>query len=100
MASPLPIHRLEEYTLRFPEEVLMVNAQVNNAEDYIVVYRGFSSSLVNPTAADPEIPVLPQEAMIESIDRLQGPYTPNNPQYLEQNILWTEFRDRLTNLGL
>jgi len=78
----------------------MVNAQVNGEDDFIVVFRGFSSSLVNPTAADPEVPVLPQEAAIETIDRLQGPYTPDNPQYLERDIPWDEFNDRLTQLGL
>jgi hypothetical protein len=100
MSVILPIQRLEHYTFRFPEEVLMVNAQVNGEADVVVVFRGFSSSLVNPTAADPEIPVLPLAAVIESVDRLQGPYTPDHPQYLERNIPWEEFSDRLTQLGL
>jgi hypothetical protein len=94
MTPMLPIHRLEQYTFRFPQEVLMVNAQVNGEEDFVVVFRGFSSSLVNPTAADPEIPVLSEAAIIDTIDRLQGPYTPDNPQYLERNISWADFSDR------
>lgn len=100
MASTLPIHRLEQYTLRFPEEVLMVSAVVAGEEDYVVVFRGFSSSLVHPTAFDPEVPILSEEAVIEAIDRLQGPYTPDNPQYLEQAISWSNFSDRLTQMGL
>ena len=100
MTDMLPIQRLEQYTFRFPDEVLMVNASVNGEEDFVVVFRGFSSSLVNPTAADPEIPVLPADAEIATIDRLQGPYTPDHPQYLEQDIAWSEFCDRLTALGL
>lgn len=100
MTDMLPIQRLEQYTFRFPDEVLMVNAQVHGEEDFVVVFRGFSSSLVKPTAADPEVPVLPQEANIATIDRLQGPYSPDNPQYLERDIAWSEFRDRLTDLGL
>ena len=100
MTDMLPIQRLEQYTFRFADEVLMVNAKVNGEEDFVVVFRGFSSSLVNPTAADPEVPVLPQDAEIATIDRLQGPYTPDNPQYLERDIAWSEFRDRLTELGL
>ncbi|MEM9119606.1 MAG: hypothetical protein AAGD09_17245 [Cyanobacteria bacterium P01_F01_bin.56] len=100
MTAMLPIQRLEQYTFRFPQEVLMVNAQVNGEEDYIVIFRGFSSSLVKPTAADPEVPVLSEAAVIATIDRLQGPYTPDNPQYLEQNIPWPAFSDRLTELGL
>lgn len=98
--SQLPIHRLEQYTLRFPQEVLMVNAHVNGEEDYVVVFRGFSSSLMHPTAADPEVPVLTKDAVLETVDRLQGPYQPNDPQYLERNIAWGEFSDRLTELGL
>ena len=99
MKNILPIHRLEQYTLRFPEEVLMVNALVEGEEDFVVVFRGFSSSLTRPTAFDPEVPILPQDAVIETIDRLQGPYTPDNPQYLEQAIAWPIFRDRLTEMG-
>ncbi len=100
MTTMLPIQRLEQYTFRFPEEVLMVNARVKGEEDFIVVFRGFSSSLVNPTAADPEVPVLPEDAVIDSIERLQAPYTPDSPQYLEREITWHEFGNRLTQLGL
>ena len=100
MTTMLPIQRLEQYTFRFPQEVLMLSAQVNGEEDVVVVFRGFSSSLVNPTAADPEIPVLSEAAVIETVDRLQGPYSPDNPQYLERDIPWADFSDRLTELGL
>lgn len=100
MSDLLPIQRLEQYTFRFPNEVLMVNARVNGEDDFVVVFRGFSSSLVNPTAADPDVPVLPKEVAIATIDRLQGPYSPDNPQYLERDIAWSEFSDRLTELGL
>ncbi|MBE7386143.1 MAG: hypothetical protein F6J95_032735 [Leptolyngbya sp. SIO1E4] len=100
MTDMLPIHRLEQYTLRFPEEVLLVSAVVDAEEDYVVVFRGFSSSLARPTAFDPEIPVLPADAVIEVIDRLRGPYTPDNPQYLEQGIPWITFSDRLAKMGL
>lgn len=100
MAQTLPIQRLEQYTLRFTEEVLLVNAVVDGEDDVVVVFRGFSSSLVRPTAFDPEVPMLPADAVIETIDRLRGPYTPDNPQYLEQEIPWQTFSDRLTELGL
>ena len=100
MTIMLPVQRLEQYTFRFPNEVLIVNAEVDGDEDFVVVFRGFSSSLVNPTAADPEIPVLSEAALIITIDRLQGPYTPDNPQYLERDIPWADFSDRLTQLGL
>ncbi|NER79266.1 MAG: hypothetical protein F6K42_06720 [Leptolyngbya sp. SIO1D8] len=100
MTDPLPIHRLEQYTLRFPEEVLMVSALVESEEDYVVVFRGFSSSLTRPTAPDPEIPVLSAEADIQRIDRLKGPYLPDDPQYLEQDVTWVIFSDRLSKMGL
>lgn len=100
MTALLPIHRLEQYSLRFPQEVLVVNGVVDGEADTVIVFRGFSSSLARPTAFDPETPVLPAEAMIHQIDRLQGPYQPDSPQYLEQGIAWSEFRDRLTAMGL
>ncbi|MEM9009048.1 MAG: hypothetical protein AAGE59_36760 [Cyanobacteria bacterium P01_F01_bin.86] len=99
MTDVLPIHQLEQYTLRFPEEVLVVNARLAGEEEYVIVFRGFSSSLTRSTDPDPEIPVLPAEAVIETIDRLQGPYVPDNPQYLEQAIAWPTFRDRLVKMS-
>ena len=56
------IERLEEYTRLHPAEVLLVTATVDGEPDQVMVYRGFSSSLMRPTAADPEIPVLPDTA--------------------------------------
>lgn len=95
-----PIQRLEQYTLRHPQEVLMVTAEVEGEPDQVVIFRGFSSSLIRPTAFDPDVPVLPETATIETIDRLQGPYSPDNPQYLEQGIAWPNFAERLGQLGL
>jgi hypothetical protein len=46
------------------------------------------------------VPVLPEAASVDRIDRLQGPYTPDNPQYLERDISWAAFGDRLTAMGL
>jgi hypothetical protein len=100
MSSPLPIQRLEQYTLRFPQEVLLVHAIVDDQEDFIIVFRGFSSSLVRPTAADPEVPMLPASATLQAVDRLESPYNPENPRYLEQDVAWGTFCDRLTALGL
>ena len=100
MTEKLSIHRLEQYTLRFPEEVLMINAVIADEEDCVLVFRGFSSSLVRPTAFDPEVPVLSEDAVINTVDRLQGPYMPENPQYLEQAIAWSTFANRLTEMGL
>ncbi|MEO0532633.1 MAG: hypothetical protein AAF215_02040 [Cyanobacteria bacterium P01_A01_bin.123] len=90
-----PGQQLEQYSLRYPQEVLLVKAEIDGEADEIIIFRGFSSSLMRPTAADPDVAVLPIGATIQSIDRLQGPYTPNNPQYLEQGLDWATFQARL-----
>ncbi|KAI9133481.1 hypothetical protein [Acaryochloris sp. CCMEE 5410] len=92
--------RLEQYTLQHPQEVLIVKAEVAGESDEIAIFRGFSSSLMRPTAFDIDIPVLPADANILSIDRLQGPYDPANPQYLQQDLSWEDFLKHLTELGL
>lgn len=92
--------RLEQYTLQCPQEVLIVKAEVSGEPDEIAIFRGFSSSLMRPTAFDVDTPVLPKDATILSIDRLQGPYDPAHPQYLQQGLSWADFLPRLTQLGL
>ncbi len=87
--------RLESYTLKCPQEVLLVHAQIEDEPDQIVIFRGFSSSLMRPTAFDPEVPVLPASAVISHIDRLKGPYQPQSPQYLERGISVNDFISRL-----
>ncbi|CAI7824415.1 unnamed protein product, partial [Closterium sp. NIES-53] len=52
-----------------PGEVVVLNALVDGEEDEVVVFRGFSSSLVLPTPSDPSDPVLPASAAISSVDR-------------------------------
>lgn len=89
--------RLEQYTLQHPQEVLLVSIEVGDESDQILIFKGFSSSLVRPTAADPDVPVLPDDATIIGIDRLAGPYQPNCPHYLEQHISWDDFSQRLIN---
>jgi hypothetical protein len=78
--------RLEQYTIKRPQEVLLVNAEVEGEEDQVMVFKGFSSSLMRPTAIDPDVPVLPNDAKVLLVDRLHGPYEPNNPTYIEQGI--------------
>ena len=92
--------RLEQYTLQCPQEVLIVKAEVAGEPDEIAIFRGFSSSLMRPTAFDVDTPILPENATILSIDRLQGPYDPAHPQYLQQGLSWEDFLPHLTQLGL
>ncbi|MEO0408774.1 MAG: hypothetical protein AAF289_15635 [Cyanobacteria bacterium P01_A01_bin.135] len=95
-----PITRLEQYTLKRPQEVLLVNATIEEEEDTIIIFRGFSSSLMRPTATDPDVPILPPTATILSIDRLQGPYNPASPQVIEANLTLPQMLTRLEQVGV
>lgn len=86
--------QLERYTLQHPQEVLLVHAEIGGEADQILVFRGFSSSLMRSTAFDPEVPVLSETAVIHHIDRLQGPYRPEAPQYVERDITLENFLAR------
>ena len=92
--------RLESYTLKWPQEVLLVQAVVEGEADTIIIFKGFSSSLVRPTAYDPEIPTIPAGTEIISIDRLRGPYQPEMPDYIEQSIALDTFERKMAANGL
>ena len=94
------ISRLEQYTLKYPQEVLLLQADIAGEPDQIVVFRGFSSSLMRPTAFDPDVPTLPPGAAITQVDRVRGPYQPDAPQYIEQGLSLSAFTERLNALGL
>ncbi len=78
--------RLEQYTLKRPQEVLLIHAEIEGEADRILVFKGFSSSLMRSTAFNPDIPVLPETAKIVGGDRLKSPYNPDNPQYIQQGL--------------
>jgi hypothetical protein len=80
--------RLEEYTLKHPQEVLIVTAEIAGEEDQIAIFKGYSSSLMRPTAFDPDVPVLPDDAKILSIDIVRSPYNPEFPLYIQQGLTW------------
>jgi hypothetical protein len=92
--------RLESYTEKRPQEVLLVTADVEGEIDQVAIFRGFSSSLVKATAFDPDLPVLAENAVIHSIDRLQSPYDPNHPHYIQQGLTWEEMQLLLDALGV
>lgn len=94
MAEPVNTsgQRLERYTEQRPHEVLLVTVEVDGERDQVAIFRGFSSSLVRSTAFDPDLPVLASHAVIKSIDRLQSPYDPSNPHYIQQNLTWEEMQ--------
>lgn len=92
--------RLEQYTLKRPQEILIITAQLAGEEDQITVFKGFSSSLMRPTAFDPDVPVLAAEAEIITIDRVASPYNPDAPRYLQQGLTWETMQPLLTEVGV
>ncbi|MGQ4649244.1 DUF7734 family protein [Lyngbya aestuarii] len=94
------LQRLEKYTMKRPQEVLIVTAEIAGEEDQIAIYKGFSSSLMRPTSFDIDVPVLPLEAKIISIDRVASPYNPENPRYLQQGLSWETAEQLLSDSGI
>jgi hypothetical protein len=92
--------RLEQYTLLHPQEVLLVKAKVEGQPDEVSIFKGFSSSLIRPTAVDPDVPVLPNDAVILSIDRLHSPYNPAQPNIIQTDLTWADFLVLLERDGL
>ncbi len=92
--------RLEQYTIKRPQEVLIVTAEIDGEEDQIAIFKGFSSSLMRPTAFDPDIPVLPLQAKIVVIDRVASPYNPDTPHYLQQGLTLETMQQLLLETGV
>jgi hypothetical protein len=92
--------RLEQYTIKRPQEVLIVTAEIEGEEDQIAIFKGFSSSLMRPTSFDPDIPVLLPEAKIIAIDRLASPYNPDAPRYLQKGLTWDTMEQLLSEAGV
>lgn len=92
--------RLEQYTSKRPQEVLIVTVEIEGEEDQIAIFKGFSSSLMHPTAYDPEVPVLPDGAKIITIDRVASPYNPTTPHYIQQGLSWETLQPLLEEVGV
>ncbi len=93
--------RLEKYTLKRKQEVLIVNLETTSGEsDTVMIYAGFSSSLERATAFDPDVPIIAPDSTIISIDRLASPYDPNNPQYLASGLTLKEMESILQTMNL
>jgi hypothetical protein len=90
--------RLEQYTTKRPQEVLLVTVEVAGEQDTIAIFKGFSSSLMRPTAFDPDVPVLPDEANILNIDRVASPYNPDVPRYIQQGLSWSAMEALLSEV--
>jgi hypothetical protein len=92
--------RLEQYTTKRPQEVLIVTISIANEQDKIAVFKGFSSSLMRPTAFDPDVAVFPDDAIIVAIDRIASPYNPESPRYLQQGISREAMEALLLEVGV
>lgn len=92
--------RLEQYTIKRPQEVLIVTAEIDGEEDLIAIFKGFSSSLMRPTSFDPDVPVLPPQAQIVAIDRVASPYHPDAPHYLQKGLTWDAMQQLLAEAGV
>lgn len=87
--------RLEAYSEGVRGQALLVNAAVDGELEVVLVFKGFSSSLSGRTAPDPAMSVLPERAVIQSVDVVEGPFDPSNIEYIEKDVPWEEFKSRL-----
>ncbi|MEH2326994.1 MAG: hypothetical protein V7K32_26200 [Nostoc sp.] len=92
--------RLEQYTAKRPQEVLIVTVEIADEQDIIAVFKGFSSSLMRPTAFDADVPVIPDGAKILNIDRVASPYNPEAPRYIQQGISGEAMETLLSEVGI
>ncbi len=92
--------RLERYTEKRRQEVLLVTAGIGDETEQIMIFRGFSSSLTKPTAFDPDIPILPETAVILTVDRLAAPYHPEAPQYIQKDLTGAAIVSLLQSVGI
>ncbi|MBH8575142.1 hypothetical protein I8752_19410 [Nostocaceae cyanobacterium CENA369] len=92
--------RLEQYTTKRPQEVLVVTLEIGDEQDKIAIFKGFSSSLMRPTAFDPDVPVIPDGATIIIIDRIGSPYNPEAPRYIKRGLSWEEMQALLLEVGV
>lgn len=88
--------RLEEYTRQHPEEVLIVTLELEEDIDEVMIFKGFSSSLMHPTNFDPDIPIIATTAKIIKIDRAISPYNPDDPHYFQQGLTQPEMESLLS----
>ena len=77
MTSEL-LARLEELSRARPDRVLRLRGSLEADPLELLIFRGFSCSTTHPTAFDPDQPVLPAAASLESAELLQGPLTPGS----------------------
>ncbi|KAF8407583.1 hypothetical protein HHK36_006717 [Tetracentron sinense] len=91
----MEIAMLESYSESARNEAILVRAMVDDQEEEVLIFKGFSSCLSYRTSSDPSRSILPARAVIKSIDRIKGPFNPSNIEYLERGLSWEAFKSRL-----
>ncbi|CAM8945612.1 unnamed protein product [Rhodiola kirilowii] len=86
---------LEFYSQSAKQEALIVKATVDDSEEEILIFKGFSSSLSYGTSPDPSKSILPARAVVKAIDRVKGPFNPTDIQYIEKGLTLDDFKARL-----
>ncbi|KAI3946502.1 hypothetical protein MKX01_017718 [Papaver californicum] len=86
---------LESYSESARSEALLVTAMVDGQEEEVLIFKGFSSCLSYRTSPDPSRSILPERAVIKSIDRIRGPFDPSNIEYIEKGLTFEIFQRRL-----
>ncbi|XP_006651746.1 uncharacterized protein LOC102714820 [Oryza brachyantha] len=86
---------LERYSEGARDQALLVKAMVDDEVEVVLVFKGFSSRLSGRTAPDPAMSVLPERAIIQSVDVVKGPFDPTNIEYVEKDLPWDDFKSRL-----
>ncbi|NJN74317.1 MAG: hypothetical protein HC799_16750 [Limnothrix sp. RL_2_0] len=98
--TPAIAQQLETYTIKRPNEVLLVHTLAADTEDQILIFKGFSSSLMQPTDFNPDNSVFAPNAELVAVDRLKSPYLPNDPQYIQRDMTWEMMAVLLTDIGI
>ncbi|KAL7149550.1 hypothetical protein ABFS83_05G048800 [Erythranthe nasuta] len=86
---------LESYSQLMKDEILLVQAMVDQELVEVLIFKGFSSCLSSRTYSDPSRSVLPTRAVIKTIDRAKGPFDPSNVRYIEKGLTFDVFKTRL-----
>ena len=92
--------QLEAFTLKHPDKVLMISTVDGDVEDQIVIFKGFSSSLMHPTDYNPDNQVFSEAAQLVYLDILASPYIPDNPVYIQKNMPWEAMAQQLADLNI
>ncbi|MEN9222492.1 MAG: hypothetical protein Q6M04_08650 [Thermostichus sp. BF3_bins_97] len=91
---------LERYSQAHPEEVLQVQLEGEEGSDLVLIYRGFSSSLMRATPSNPDEAVIAPTARFVRLERLTAPYHPSQSKTLATYGQWSELKAWFEQVGI